>query len=312
MDGFRLVAALLIGLAGRAAQVAPAPAADSQSPENFRISVNVRLVVLNATVRDPKGQVASNLREQDFEIYEDGVRQAIRLFQYEDVPVTVGLVVDHSGSMRQKLPEVIAAARVFVQSSSPADQMFVVNFNERASLGLSGKLQFSNRADELAFAIANTPAAGRTALYDAIALARERAGTGGPDKKVLIVISDGGDNASRRTLREVLVMAQHSNYLMYTIGIFDADDPDRNPGVLKRLAHATGGEAYFPAQLSDIITTCERIARDIRHQYTIGYVSTNAAQTGAYRKIHVVARAPGKGKLEVLTRAGYVAGEDAK
>ena len=132
-----------------------------QEPRPYQISVNVDLVVLNATVRDRKGQSVSDLREQDFEVYEDGVRQSIRLFRHEDIPVTVGLVVDHSGSMRQKLPHVIAAARTFVQSSSPDDQMFVVNFNENVTLGLPGghSIHQSLRRNS-ARAISNTPATG--------------------------------------------------------------------------------------------------------------------------------------------------------
>jgi VWFA-related protein len=267
------------------------------------ISVNVDLVVLHTTVSDRKGRVVSDLREQDFKIYEDGVRQPIRLFRHEDIPVTVGLVIDHSGSMRRKLADVIAAARTFVQSSNPEDQMFVVNFNEHVTLGLPDAIRLTNRPDELARAISNTPPTGQTALYDGIVKAREQLQAGSRDKKVLIVISDGGDNASTHTLTDVLKMAKQSSALVYTIGIFDEEDPDRNPGVLRRLARATGGEAYFPAKLGEVVEICERIARDIRHQYTIGYVSNSAAPPGSYRSIRVIA-----GKLSVRARDGYIAG----
>jgi Ca-activated chloride channel homolog len=285
--------------------------AGAQPDQPFQISVDVNLVVLHPTVRDSKGRFASDLREQDFEIYEDGVRQAIRLFQHEDLPVTVGLVVDHSGSMRRKLPEVTAAARTFVRSSHPEDQMFVVNFNEHVALGLPQTIRFTNRADELADAISNAPANGRTALYDAVVEAEEQLRAGSREKKALIVISDGGDDASAHTLTDALKVTERSSALVYTVGIFDDDDPDRNPKVLKRLAEATGGEALFPAQLDDVVAACERIARDIRHQYTLGYVSSNAAQAGGYRAIRVVAHGTEKGKLVVRTRAGYIAGESA-
>lgn len=280
--------------------------------EPFQISVNVHLVMLNTSVRDRKGLAVSDLSEQAFEVYEDGVKQTIRLFKHEDIPVTVGLVIDHSGSMRHKIAEVIAAARTFIQSSNPEDQMFVVNFNENVTFGLPNSVLLSSRSEELARAISNTPTAGRTALYDAIIQARKRLQTGGRDKKVLIVISDGGDNASTHTLAEVLKMAQLSSTLVYAIGIFDESDPDRNPGVLRRLAGATGGEAFFPAQLHDVLAICERIARDIRNQYTIGYVSSNEARSGTYRTIRVTARSNGKGKLSVHTRAGYTVGEHTK
>jgi len=295
--GMALPLLLLAGFVGH-----PSP----QAAQPYRIAVNVDLVVLNATVQDRKGRFASDLHEQDFEIYEDGVRQSVRLFRHEDIPVAVGLVVDHSGSMRPKLSHVIAAARTFVESSSPEDQMFVVNFNEHVTLGLPDGISFSNRPDELAHAIFNTPATGKTALYDAILEARKRLQTADRNKKVLIVISDGGDNASAHSLSDVLRMAGQSAILVYTIGIFDDADEDRNPDVLRRLAHSTGGEADFPTQADEVVAICDRIARDIRHQYTLGYVASNVGKAG-YRTIQVIAHHKGKSKLVVRTRPGYIA-----
>jgi len=135
---------------------------------------------------------------------------------------------------------------------------------------------------------------------------------GSRDKKVLIVISDGGDNASAHSLAEVLSMAEQSSALVYTIGIFDDEDPDRNPTVLKRLAQATGGEAFLPAEPNQVVTVCERIARDIRNQYTLGYVSSNIARPGTYRAVRVIAKATGNGKLPVRTRSGYIAGSEPR
>jgi Ca-activated chloride channel family protein len=309
--GIALAVLLLFVLAdGAAPQTRSSP--ESQAPQPYRMSVDVNLVVLDATVRDQKGRPASDLTERDFEVYEDGVRQSIRLFRHDDIPVTVGLVVDHSGSMREKLTNVIAAARTFVASSSSQDQMFVVNFNEKVTLGLPPAIPLTNRPDELAKAISNTPAAGMTALYDAVVEGRKGLRAGGPDKKVLIVISDGADNASTNKLDDVLKMAAQSNVLVYTIGIFEAEDPDRNPDVLRRLAGGTGGEAFFPRELPEVVAICERIARDIRNQYTIGYFSSNAERTNAYRTIHVVAHPTGKGKLIVRTRPGYIAGGESR
>jgi VWFA-related protein len=259
-------------------------------------------------VTDRQGGFVSDVGEQGFEVYEDGVRQRIRLFKNEDVPVTVGLVVDHSTTMRPKLAEVSAAARTFVRSSNPEDEMFVVNFNEKVSLGLPPTLRFTNSTTLLQDAIGSAPTGGQTALYDAIAKALEELQAGRRDKKVLIVISDGGDNASKRSLAQVMQLAAQSSAVIYTVGLFDQDDPDRNPGVLKRLAQATGGEAFLPAQFSEVVAICERIARDIRHQYTIGYVPLNVAHDGAYRAIRVVARAKGHDKLSVRTRRGYIPG----
>lgn len=292
--------------------LSPGDQAIAQDPEPFRISVNVDLVVLNLSVRDRAGQFAGGLRQANFEVFEDGVKQDIRLFRDEDIPVTVGLVVDHSGSMRHKLSDVVAAARTFVQASSPEDEMFVVNFSDRVTLGLPPAIRFTNRVDELARAIANTPAAGMTSLYDSLMVARTHLQDGTREKKVLVVISDGGDNASRHRLPEVLKLAQQSKVLIYTIGLFDAEDPDRNPRVLRRLAETTGGEAYLPRETPELIAVCQRIAHDIRHQYTLGYVSAKAAAPGSYRAIQVIARDDAKRKLLVRTRPGYITGEDSK
>jgi len=296
---------LLIVLMGYAGHQTP-PAPPDRDSGSLRISVDVALVVLHTTVSDRQGGFASNLGERDFEVYEDGVPQSIRLFQNEDVPVTVGLVVDHSTSMRPKLAEVSAAARAFVRSSNREDEMFVVNFNERVSLGLPGAIRFTDSTAELGDAIAAMPTGGQTALYDAIAKALEELQTGSRDKKVLIAVSDGGDNVSAHSLAEVMKLAGQSSAVIYTVGIFEEEDPDRNPGVLKHLAQATGGEAFFPGRIGEVLAICERIARDIRHQYTIGYVPINLAHDGAYHAIRVLARAQGH-KLSVRTRTGYMA-----
>jgi len=270
-----------------------------------QIRVDVNLVVLPATVQDRHGQRVSDLQQGNFAVYEDRVAQRIRLFQHEDIPVTVGLVVDHSGSMDAKLAEVTAGAKAFVRSSNTDDQMFVVNFNETVSLGLPDAIGFTTNAEELERAIWRSRAAGETALYDAIVTALARAQAGVRDKKVLVVISDGADNASRHKLAQVLDMAAASNVIIYTVGLFAPEDQDANPSVLHRLARATGGEAFLPGELSDVVTICERIARDIRSQYTIGYSSSNVKQDGVYRTVRVAAQAPDRGKLSVRTRPGY-------
>jgi Ca-activated chloride channel homolog len=305
MDHPHLLSLFLLGLLAHAEAQGP-PASGVEVGRPFEVSVNVDLVQLYATVRDRAGKFVVGLSESDFEVYEDGVRQTVRLFAHEDIPVTVGLVVDHSGSMKGKLTEVTSAARSFVRSSNPADRMFVINFNEKVILGLPASIQFTNRSDELEAAILRTLPMGQTALYDATAEALQLLGGDDRDKKILIVISDGGDNVSKHTLTGLLNMAGQSSALIYTIGIFDAEDADRNPGVLRQLSQATGGEAFFPGELRNIVTVCEGIARDIRNQYSLGYVSHNAAQPGAHRRIRVVARSAASGKLRVRARAGYI------
>jgi VWFA-related protein len=183
--------------------------------------------------------------------------------------------------------------------------MFVVNFNDRVTFGLPSSTPFTDRQEQLQQALSNIRAIGQTSLYDGIAAALDHLKLGDRDKKVLILISDGGDNASKRTLAQVIDMARGSNAIIYAIGIFDEEDGEENPAVLKRFAKATGGEAFFPETSAEIESICEGIAHDIRNQYTLAYVPANAAQDGRYRDVKVKASAPGRGRLSVRTRAGY-------
>lgn len=271
------------------------------------ISVDVNLVVLHPTVRDSKGAFVSGLAENDFHVYEDGKAQAIHVFRHEDVPVSVGLIVDSSTSMGPKRNDVIAGALAFIHSSNPEDELFVVNFNERPQLGLPPDEPFTASATDLELALDSMPAGGRTALYDAIEEGLSHLKLAHRDKKALIVFSDGGDNASHHTLLQVLEDAERSDVLIYTIGLFDQEDGDRNPGVLRKIARATGGEAYFPAETNQTVSICEQIAADLGHQYTIGYVPSNPKMDNTYRTIKVTATNPRGGKLLVRTREGYIA-----
>ncbi len=298
---------LVSGVAGAQTQ----PPAKAEDQQDFRLSVEVDLVVLQATVRDKAGHSMADLKQEDFAVYEDGNPQELHLFRHEDTPVTIGLVVDHSGSMRAKLGEVTVAARALVHASNDNDEIFVVNFNEKVSLGLPGPLRFSNDPYELGAAIGQASAKGETALYDAIATSLEGLQKGTRDKKVLVVISDGGDNKSKCSMDEVLRMAGLSSAAIYTIGLSDENDPDWNPKVLQRLAKETGGEAFFPSQVSETVDICRRIAADVREQYTLGYVPPNAEE-GVYHKVRVTAKSAEHGKLVVRTRTGYITGREPK
>jgi Ca-activated chloride channel family protein len=274
----------------------------------YAIRTSVDLVVLQASVRDHKGAPISGLNKENFQVYEDKVLQQIESFSHEDIPVTVGLIIDNSGSMRPKHSDVIGAALAFARSSNREDQIFVVNFNERVSMGLPADLPFTSDAAQLGTALSRNVITGMTALYDAVAVGLGQLQKGKWDKKVLIVVSDGGDNASKRNLAQVMSMVNQSNAAIYTIGIYDENDEDRNPHVLKRLSRASGGEAFFPKTPQDILPICEQIAHDIRSQYTITFVPTNRKQDGAYRAIEVKAHEmPGGRRLSVITRAGYSA-----
>jgi Ca-activated chloride channel homolog len=302
-----LVALLVLVAPPILASVQDSSPSQSRPGDEYTIRVNVNMVVLRATAQDHKGVLVSGLGKNDFQVYEDGVLQQIQYFSHDDIPVTVGLVIDNSGSMRPKRADVIAAALAFARSSNSQDQMFVVNFNEKVSFGLPDNTPFTDQVAQLEGALSRIGATGETALYDAVAVALEHLKKGNRDKKVLIVISDGGDNASKHRLTEIMAIAGQPDAIIYTIGIFDEQDGDRNPGVLKRLAKDTGGEAFLPESLKDVVPICERIAHDIRNQYTIAYVPTNRNRDGSYRIIQVKANAPGRGRLLVRTRTGYFA-----
>src|SRR6202049_3526441 len=277
-------------------------------PNGYAIRTSVNLVVLRATVRDRKGSPVAGLDKEDFQVFEDKVPQQIESFSHEDVPVTVGLVIDNSGSMRSKRSDVINAALAFARSSNPEDQVFVVNFNEHVSMGLPGNVPFAVNQEQLETALSRNKADGLTALYDGVAVALEQLKRGKWDKKVLILISDGGDNASRHKLAEILSMVNQSSAIIYAMGIFDANDDDRNPRVLKQLARLSGGESFFPESLEEILPVCQQIAHDIRNQYTISYEPANRKPDGTYRAIEVKARkTSSRGRLTVSTRAGYSA-----
>jgi Ca-activated chloride channel homolog len=272
----------------------------------------VDLVLLRVTVKDKRGGFVSGLNKNNFQVFEDRAPQTIRLFQNEDVPVAVGLIVDNSGSMGRKRKDVTAAALTFVRSSNPRDDMFVVNCNEHVSFGLPDTTLFSASSEELERALNGLPASGRTALYDAIEAGLGHLKKTTLDKRILIVISDGGDNASATRLSQVLETANRSDITIYTIGLFDEDDPDRNAGILKNIAHATGGEAFLPNATSEVVPICKRIAEDIRNQYTIGYVPTNQNLDDTYRTIRITATGSHHERYKVRTRAGYIASSGRK
>jgi len=277
------------------------------SDAGYRVSVNVDEVVLHATVRNHRGMPVARLSKDNFQIFEDRVLQPIKHFSHEDIPVTVGLVIDNSGSMRPKRAEVIAAALAFAGSSNPQDQMFLVNFNEHVSFGLPRDVLFTDQPEQLKAAMRTVIADGETALYDAVIIALERLKQGNRDKRVLIVVSDGADNASAHTKAQMLDLATQSDAIIFALAIYEPDDPDRSPQVLSKLAKVSGGEAFLPESLGEVVPICERIAREIRDQYTISYVPTNPKQDGTYRAIRVRATSPDGGDLAVTTRAGYVA-----
>jgi Ca-activated chloride channel family protein len=274
----------------------------------YTLSVDIDLVLLNVRVQDKDGRVVSGLTQDSFRIYEDGKPQDIKFFMAEDAPATVGLVIDNSGSMLNKRSEVVEAATAFVERSNPKDEMFIVNFSDRASMGLPGSIPFTNDFEMLKRTLLQIRADGRTAMYDGIAAGLRHLEKGSYQKKALIVLSDGGDNASQARLDDVLKLAQQSSATLYTIGVYDPYDHETNPKVIRNLAKLTGGESFVPNNVKQLGKIWERIAGGIRSQYTLGYVSTNALRDGKFRQVKVSALNPAGKPLQVRTRTGYVAG----
>jgi Ca-activated chloride channel family protein len=273
------------------------------------ISITTELVVLPVGVTDAKGDFVSGLTLRDFRVYQDGRLQELTWFQQEDTPVTVGLIVDHSRSMGPKLAEVAAAVSAFAQSSNPQDEMFVVDFNDDVSVELLNGKPFTIDAHELEKAVSAVTARGRTALYDAVAEGLLHLQLGHWDKKALIIVSDGEDNASQQKVSQIVALAQRSQVMIYSVGLVDADDEEVNPGVLRRLSKDTGGIAFFPTSLGTVADISKEIARDLREQYTLGFVPETADATDSFRQIRVKVAAPGRGKLHVRSRPGYFRSE---
>jgi Ca-activated chloride channel homolog len=284
----------------------PLSGASSQST----ISVRTELVVLPVSVTDADGNFVPGLGLQNFRVYEDKRLQTVTSFQQQDTPVTVGLIVDHSRSMSPELPEVAAAVATFARVSNPQDEMFVIDFNDTVSVEMADGKPFTSDAEVLERAVSAVSARGRTALYDAVTEGLSHLQLGHLDKKALIIVSDGGDNASRHNYSQVLQMARQGQAVIYAIGLADPYEED-DPNVLRRLCKETGGTAYFPASEENVTDISKQIARDLRGQYTLGFSPDKTSIARSYKKIEVKVAAPGRGKIRVRTRNGYF-GSDEK
>jgi Ca-activated chloride channel homolog len=273
-----------------------------------KITLTSALVVLPVKVTDSQGNFVSGLQRQDFHVFEDGRLQNVALFKEEDTPVTVGLVVDHSTSMGPKIPAVILAVNAFAHSSNPDDEMFVVDFNENVSVELMGGKPFTHDVYELQKAISAVSAQGQTALYDAVIEGLTHIELGQWDKKALIVVSDGGDNASHAKFSEVLDSAQRSRVIIYCIGLVDEAGEEENPHVLRKLSDVTGGITFLTKRSDEAAKFMRQIARDLREQYTLGYVPPPKTARETFRKVVVEVTSPSGAKLHVRTRPGYFLG----
>ena len=288
----------------------PAHPGELQKGQNgvYTLHENVDEVLLNCTVVDENGQPVEDLTRDDFRVWEDNVPQRTTSFRHQDLPVSMGILVDNSGSMRDKRTAVNAAAMNLLRNSNRQDSSFIVNFSDRAYLdqGFTSDLVALNRG------LAHFDTQGTTALYDAVAASADQLAKHATlPKQVLLIVSDGADNASRLSEQEAIRRVQNlGGPVVYTIGLLydsDAREYQRAHEALQSLSDDTGGLAYFPRSLGEVDKIATEVAEDIRNQYTIGYRSTRSASLGGYRVLHVEAVSPHHRKLTVRTRRGYYA-----
>jgi VWFA-related protein len=277
---------------------------------NAQFRSDTRLVVLHASVTDKKGKVVMNLGKQAFKVFENGQPQEVKVFRHEDVPVSLGIIIDDSGSMSTKRTRVEAAALDMVRASNSQDEVFIVNFNDDPYLDVP----FTNDIHKMEQGLARIDSRGGTAMRDAINSSLEYAGKNAKkDKKALLVITDGNDNASTISLEKVVARANQSDTLLYAIGLFTEEEKHeatKARRALRELTGATGGLVFYPKEVSEVQEMALEVAHDIRSQYTIAYTPTIQSLDGSYRQIKVTVDAPGKPM--VRTRSGYYATPDSQ
>jgi len=288
----------------------PPPDQDANAgKQGSKLTFNVDLVVLHTSVLDDRQRFADGLKSENFRVFEDKVEQKLSVFKREDVPVSMGLVIDNSGSMRDKRPRVNEAAITLVQASNPSDEAFVVNFNDDFYLDLDK--DFTNNISELKEALERIDSRGSTALYDAIIGSLDHLKKASKDKRVLLIVTDGEDNTSHNSLEKTIREIQRTDTVIYTIGLLSQErkkEAKRAKKALEQIAAASGGVAYFPEDVEDVHHICEQVAHDIRNQYILAYYPTNTRRDGTFRGVTVEVIPPrGRGKLVARTRNGYYA-----
>ena len=280
-------------------------AAFGQPEDTPTFRADTRLVALHATVVDKNGKLVTNLAQNAFKVFENNVEQTIKIFKREDVPVSMGLVIDNSGSMRDKRAKVSAAALRLVRESNRDDEVFIVNFNDEAYLDVP----FTNDMKKMEEGLARIDSRGGTAMRDAVSMSIDWAKEKGKhDKKVLLVVTDGDDNTSQITLEKLVQKCQQSEILVYAIGILSQEErreAKRAQRALEALTRSSGGSAFFPLELNEVETIASEVAHNIRNQYILAYTPNNTVLDGSYRQIRVTANGPNR--PVVRTRTGYYA-----
>jgi Ca-activated chloride channel homolog len=296
------LAALVVGIA--------VPVSAGQDPSQPVFTADTRLVVLHASVVDKKGKLITNLPESAFKVYENGAPQTIKIFKREDVPVSMGLLIDDSGSMRDKRAKVAAAAMGLVKASNPQDEVFIVNFNDEPYLDVP----FTSDPSKLKQGLDRIDSRGGTAMRDAIVSSIDYMNKKHKhDKKVIIVVTDGNDTASTVTLEQTVLKARQSGVLLYAIGLLNEEEPreaKKAKRALKALTEASGGLAYYPKVLPEVNEIALQVAHEIRNQYIIAYTPSIQTLDGSFRQIKVTVNA--HGHPTVRTRTGYYATPDVK
>jgi len=286
----------------------------NENDKNYTLSVETLEVQLPISVLDKEGRPVNGLTKDQFQIFEDKIAQTIKTFRHEDIPLSLGLIIDNSGSMRNKRERVNSAALSFVRESNPDDETFIVNFDDSAYL----EQDFTGSIGDLVDALDNIDARGETALYDAIYLSADHVKSGKKDKKAMLLITDGEDNVSKYGINKVVEALKQSKVTLYCIGLLEDDDqrgglfkkpPSRKAKEdLQKFAAITGGQAFFPKNIDEVEELVKIIAHDLRNHYTVTYTPTNAKLDGTYREIVVKVNPPKNlGKITWHTKQGYYA-----
>jgi Ca-activated chloride channel family protein len=283
--------------------------------KDYTLTVETLEVQLPISVLDKDGRPLDGLKQEHFQVFEDKVQQTIKSFRHEDIPLSLALVIDNSGSMRNKRERVNSSALTFVRESNPDDETTIINFDDTAYL----EQEFTGSIGDLIDALENIDARGETALYDAIYLAADKVMKDGKkDKKALLVITDGEDNVSKYGINKVIEKLRQSKVTVYAVGLLEEDDQRgglfRKPPSkkakqdLQKFAEITGGQSYFPKSLDEVEELCKNIAHDLRNHYTVSYIPKNASLDGSWREITVKVNPPKNvPKLTVHTKQGYYA-----
>jgi len=277
----------------------------AQEDSTFKLNVNVDLTELHVSVTDEKDRPVGSLKMENFHVFEDQTQQKLTVFKHEDIPVSLGLVIDNSRSMEPRKQRLDAAALSAVRKSNREDETFIVHFDDTARLNSD----FTNSIPRLEETLASVKPFGQTAIYDALILALDHMQRGKHPKKAILLMTDGVDNSSKHTLAEAIDATKRARVAVYTVGLLSVSGGQKAEDSLVQIAEASGGRAFFPQTVEEASADMERVARDLREQYTLGYIPSNPVRGGQWRSVRVdivpPAGTPTKAKLIASYRHGY-------